>query len=343
MAFNDLSDQNDSVQLLQRSLARGRVGHAYLFTGIDLGELETVARALAKTLVCESPIKPSDAGLPTDSCDRCLSCRKVDEDNHPDVLWVRPESKLRVVTIDQIRDLMQTVYLKPTQAAFKVGIIMCAERLNVHAANAFLKTLEEPPGDSILILLTTEPQRLLETIVSRCLRLNFASGVALQHSPEFMAWLQKFVAVAAGEQRSLLNRYQLLSIVLNRLNETKAQVTEAVTKRSALERYEDLETRIRDRFEAELDAAIEAEYRRRRTDLLAGIEWWMRDVWIHTVGITSAKSYPALAGPTASVAGRITTRDAMANIHTIEETQRLLATNVQEALAMEVGFLKLKI
>lgn len=342
MALAQLSHGNDSVRLLQRSLERGRLGHAYLFSGIDLAELERVARALAKTLVCDQPPERAGAGLPTDSCDGCLACRKVEEETHPDVIWVRPESKLRVVTIDQMRDLMQTIHLKPTQAAFKVGIIVSAERLNVQAANAFLKTLEEPPSDSIIILLTTEPQRILETIVSRCLRLNFASGTAHQQSPEFLAWIEQFAATAAGEQRSLLNRYQLLSIVLNRLNETKSKVSETLSKRSPLERYEDLEPKTRERFETELDAAIEAEYRRQRTDLLAGLEWWLRDVWLHTLGLGGGSSFRGLKGLTENVAKRLRTAEALKNIETIEQTQGLLATNVQEALALEVGFLRLK-
>jgi len=344
MALAEISHENESVQLLQRSLARGRLGHAYLFSGLELGGLEQVARALAKTLVCEQPPKLSGTGLPMDSCDRCPSCRKVDEETHPDVIWVRPESKLRVVTIDQMRDLMQTIHLKPTQAPFKVGVIVSAERLNVQAANAFLKTLEEPPADSIIVLLTTEPQRILETIISRCLRLNFAGGTAHEKSPEFLAWLEQFAQVAAAEQRSLLSRYQLLSVVLNRLNETKARITETLTKRSPLERYDDLEPKLRDRFETELDAAIEAEYRRQRTDLLAGLEWWFRDVWLHTLGLGQVgASYPGLTTLTAAVAQRVRSDKALKNIETLEQTQGLLATNVQEALALEVGFLKLKL
>src|SRR5687767_7874996 len=246
MALAEISQENDSVRLLQRSLERGRLGHAYLFNGLELAALERVARTLAKALVCEQPPKVSATGLPMDCCDRCLSCRKVDDENHPDVLWIRPESKLRVITIDQMRGVMQTIHLKPTQAPFKVGIIVSAERLNVQAANAFLKTLEEPPADSILILLTTEPQRMLETIISRCLRLNFSVGSAVQHSPDFVAWLEQFGNVAGSEQRSLLSRYQLLSTLLNRLNETKAAVTETVSKRSPLERYQDLEPKTRE-------------------------------------------------------------------------------------------------
>jgi DNA polymerase III subunit delta' len=344
MALAEISHENESVQLLQRSLERGRLGHAYLFSGLELGGLERVARALAKTLVCEQPPKLSGTGLPMDSCDHCLSCRKVDEETHPDVIWVRPESKLRVVTIDQMRDLMQTIHLKPTQAPFKVAVIVSAERLNVQAANAFLKTLEEPPADSILVLLTTEPQRILETIVSRCLRLNFAGGTAHEKSPEFLQWLEQFAGLAAAEQRSLLSRYQLLSVMLNRLNETKARITDTLTKRSPLERYDDLEPKLRDRFETELDAAIEAEYRRQRTDLLAGLEWWFRDVWLRTLGLGEAgASYPSLAPLTDAVAKRVRSDAALKNIETLEQTQRLLATNVQEALALEVGFLKLNL
>src|SRR5262249_30430106 len=114
MAFTDFSQEQDSIELLQRSLARRRLGHAYLFHGADLVELEAVARTLAKTLNCEKPKRQDRGGLPVDCCDTCLNCRKIDAGTHPDVFWLRPESKLRVIRIEQIRDLLQTIYLKPT-------------------------------------------------------------------------------------------------------------------------------------------------------------------------------------------------------------------------------------
>src|SRR5580693_8648938 len=101
MAFNHFTKQTQGVQLLQRSLARGRLGHAYLFTGDDLEELETLARTLAKTLNCQNPVRVN--GVPNDCCDECLTCRKTDGDIHADVHWARPESKSRVITIDQMR------------------------------------------------------------------------------------------------------------------------------------------------------------------------------------------------------------------------------------------------
>src|ERR1019366_1241991 len=166
MSFKDFPEQVQGVELLQRSLERGRLAHAYLFTGTHVDELEGIARALAKTLNCLKPVRKN--GVAVDSCDRCVNCQKVAGDIHADVHWIRAESKSRIITVEQMRDLMQQINLKPTDAEYKVAVIVGADRLNVQAANAFLKTLEEPPARSVLILLSTEPQRLLETILSRC-------------------------------------------------------------------------------------------------------------------------------------------------------------------------------
>src|SRR5579871_2758988 len=152
MSFAQFPEQEQVVQLLQRSLERGRLSHAYLFSGSSLDELEAVARTLGKTLNCANPVRRGGAAFQIDCCDQCLSCRKIDQDIHADVQWVRPESKSRIITIDQMRELMQTISLKPNEAAWKVAVIVAADRLNVQAANAFLKTLEEPPPQSVILL-----------------------------------------------------------------------------------------------------------------------------------------------------------------------------------------------
>jgi DNA polymerase-3 subunit delta' len=232
MSFRDFPAEQDSIALLQRSLERGRLGHAYLFQGADLAELEAVARTLAKTLNCENPPQKSKPGLALDCCDACANCRKIDAENHPDVLWVRPESKLRVIKIEQIRELLQTIYLKPTQAPFKVAVLVGADRLTAQAANAFLKTLEEPPSDSILILLSADPQRLLETILSRCLRLSFSAEANRLRDPAFAEWLSQFGELVAANERSLLGRYRLLSLLMHKLTELKQAIEKALTERS---------------------------------------------------------------------------------------------------------------
>jgi len=332
------------VQLLQRSLQRGRLAHAYLFTGDQLDTLETLARTLAKTLNCLQPARSQTQGLPVDCCDTCLPCLKIGRDNHADVHWVRPESKSRVIVIDQMRDLMREINLKPTEAEYKIAVIVAADRLNVQAANAFLKTLEEPPPKSILILLSTEPQRLLETILSRCLRLNFAGEGMRPLDTAQMEWLTRFAEIAAAEQKSLLARYRLLGVLSKKLTEIRGEVEAALTQRSPLTRYEDydnVEPELREQWEEELAAAVEAEYRRRRVDLLALLQLWFRDVWLHTLSVNGELTHFPQLTSTSQVAGRLKPRNAMDNLQVLQQTQSLLNTNVQESLALEVGLLKL--
>ena len=388
MAFKDFAAQEQGVELLQRSLERGRLAHGYLFTGHQLDQLEGLARTLAKTLNCLHPVKRG--GVAVDCCDQCLSCQKVEHGNHADVFWVRPESKLRQIRIRQIsrrkdspsRVLLDAVNLKPTESQYKVAIIVAADRMNEEAANAFLKTLEEPPPRSVLILLTTEPERLLETILSRCLRLNFAGEGPQQLAPAQLEWLATFSEMAAVGQKSLLGRYRLMDVLLKKLNAVRETIDETLTARSPLEKYEDAEEQLRDKWEQELKAAIEADYRRQRADFLLALQWWLRDVWVQTLTtvhspmskvqspksqVESAKPgvgaggegqkpidhrlstidspegllvFPQMSG-TKRVAQRISPKEAMENLRVLEQLQRWLSTNVQEALALEVGLLKL--
>lgn len=353
MAFKDFPERAQGVEMLQRSLERGRLAHAYLFTGHQLDELEAVARTLAKTLNCVQPLERSGAAI--DCCEACLSCRKIEHGNHADVHWVRPESKSRIITVDQMRELMREIQLKPTEAEYKVAVIVAADRLKTEAANAFLKTLEEPPPKSVLMLLTTEPQRILETILSRCLRLDFAGEGLRPLASAQMAWLTTFSEMAAAEQKTLLGRYRLMDVLLRRLNEVKEGISTILTARSPLEHYPDAEKEMREQWEEELAAAVEAEYRRQRADLLVALQWWLRDVWLQTLrtGAGSEDSgprrketgllrFPELGG-TERVAHRISPQDALENLQVMEQLQRWLGTNMQEALALEVGLLKLRL
>ena len=344
MAFTDFPEQKQVVQLLQRSLERHRLGHAYLFTGGSLDELEGVARTLAKVLNCQSPKRRAADSPAIDCCDECVSCRKISNLNHPDVQWVRPEMKSRVIGVDQVRDLMSTVQLTPTEATHKVGILVAADRLNEKAANAFLKTLEEPPKRSVLILLTTDPERLLETILSRCLRLNFAGDRTGRLDPRHAPWLMEFIASAAGEQKTLLDRYRLLGGLMARLTELKEIIEKDLEARSPLEQHPDAEADLRDKWEKELLAAQEAEYRRQRGELLGALQLWMREVWVYTLGFQSDLSaVPELAADAKKTAARLTPDAAAENLRILEQLQRWLFTNVQEALALEVGLLRLKL
>jgi DNA polymerase-3 subunit delta' len=344
MSFGDFPAQSGAVALLQKSLANGRLGHAYLFSGDDLGEMQMLARTLAKTLNCTNPPARAANGQALDSCDACLNCRRIDSGNHPDVQWVRPESKIRVITIDQIRDLIQTIGLKATEADYKIAVIVAADRMNVQAANAFLKTLEEPPAGSVLILLTSAIEQVLETILSRCLRLHFAAGAAANLDSSAREWVESLAHAASAAQKSLFGRYKLVGLITARLAQIKESAEKELEAASPLSRYPDAEKDMREKWEAELNAAVEAEYRRRRAELLLLLQWWMRDIWISSLGVEDALiALPDLRPVTSRISERITAEQAGENLRVLEKLQRQLNTNVQEALAIEVGMLKLKL
>lgn len=349
MAFVDFPAQQQAVALLQRSLERGRLGHAYLFTGDDIDELEAVARTLAKTLNCQRPRRAGGAAV--DCCEQCGSCARVNDGNFPDLFFVRPESKLRQLRIGQFtrRDdsppvvMNDFIHLKPYEGGRKIGVIVEADRMNENACNSFLKTLEEPPANSVIILLTTEPQQILDTILSRCLRLNFG-GAGVRFAPEHTAWLREFAPLLAAPKAGLLARYRVLGQLLARLAAMRESVTETLTARSPLQQYPDAEPKTVEAWEKELDAAIEAECRRRRADLLHTLQWWLRDVWLCKLDADAElTTFPDLADAAAAVSTRITRTEALENLRVLEQTQRLLRTNVNEPLALEVGLLKLRL
>jgi DNA polymerase-3 subunit delta' len=161
MPFDAIRGQDHAVGILRRSLASNRVAHAYLFEGIDgCGKMLT-AFSLVEALFCGS----------AEPCGTCPACRKLANRQHPDLHLLEPEKG--VIKIDRIREIQRELSLRPVEAPKKACIVSQADRMNQAAANAFLKTLEEPPGSAVLILLSDSPTALLPTIRSRCQRLRF--------------------------------------------------------------------------------------------------------------------------------------------------------------------------
>ena len=161
MPFSAVIGQSVAVSFLKRTLTAGKLGHAYIFEGIPGCGKRTTALALVEALFCGG----------TEGCGNCPSCRKLASLQHPDLHLVEPERA--VIKIDQIRELQRELALRPYEAPRKACIIADADRLNLASGNALLKTLEEPPGDALLILITANLGGVLPTIISRCQRLRF--------------------------------------------------------------------------------------------------------------------------------------------------------------------------
>jgi len=149
--------------MLQSYLEQGRLQGGLLFTGPQGVGKKLIAQTLAKAVNCEQ--------LQMDSCDRCVSCLKIDRNVHPDVRLIQSDES--EIKIEDIRQLQREIFLRPYEARMKVFIINDAHRLTAEASGALLKTLEEPPANSLLILISDKPALLFKTIVSRCKRLKF--------------------------------------------------------------------------------------------------------------------------------------------------------------------------
>jgi DNA polymerase-3 subunit delta' len=169
MPLKALRGQDAAVAVLRRMVARGRVPGALLFLGPEHVGKRTAALALAQVLNCEAPLAAGRGG--PDACGTCASCRRIDSGAHPDVLAIAPEGQF--LKIDQIRAVTGRLGLNPLLARRRFVVLARAHRMNDAAANAFLKTLEEPPADTTLVLCATEAAALPETIVSRCMAVRF--------------------------------------------------------------------------------------------------------------------------------------------------------------------------
>ncbi|KPU43061.1 DNA polymerase III subunit tau [Oxobacter pfennigii] len=164
MVFEDIAGQHSAVLSLKNSIEKGRIAHAYLFSGPDGVGKSIAASIFANTLNCrEKGVNP---------CGHCPSCIKAQDKNHPDIIHVKKLGGS--ISINDIRELQANIQKKPYEKGIKVFIIYEADKMTEEAQNALLKTLEEPPGHAVIILLAEKQHTLLTTIASRCQIFKFS-------------------------------------------------------------------------------------------------------------------------------------------------------------------------
>ncbi len=167
MSFSTLIGNDHNKQILQRLLRRGSLGMALIFAGPDGVGKRQFALTFAKAANCQNPPKTND-----DSCDECPVCRRIQTNSYSDVVTTQPDGTY--IKIAQTRALTNDAQVRPREGRQRFFLLDGADRLREEAANSLLKTLEEPPSTSTIILLTARPDALLPTIRSRSQRLNFA-------------------------------------------------------------------------------------------------------------------------------------------------------------------------
>ena len=161
MDFNKIIGHEDIISRLRSSIETDRVGHAYIFAGEGGSGRSTLAYCFAKALQCESDS--------SESCDTCKSCKQAESGNHPDIIYLTHE-KIGTISVDEIREqIVSSMQIKPYSSRYKIYIIKDAEKMTEEAQNALLKTIEEPPENGIVIIITSDEEKLLQTIRSRCI------------------------------------------------------------------------------------------------------------------------------------------------------------------------------
>ena len=167
--FSEVVGQEHIVKTLKNSIKNNKIAHAYLFAGPRGTGKTTIAKIFAKAINC--------SGYINEPCDECESCISIAKGTNPDVLELDAASNNGV---DEIRNIINEVTYPPTVSKYKVYIIDEVHMLTVQAFNALLKTLEEPPEHVVFILATTDPQKIIPTVLSRCQRFNFSKLTKFQ-------------------------------------------------------------------------------------------------------------------------------------------------------------------
>ena len=313
-----------ALAFLRRAHEQNRLAHAYLISGSAGSGKSRLAADLAHMV---NGIDPE----------------KVFTPNARGIFLAEPESKSRRIVIQQIRDLEHVLQMRASDGGRKVAIISEADRLQPQAANAFLKTLEEPPKDSLLLLLTALPEALPETILSRCITIPLASnGEAaskkeeeklariLQQASRQTTWSVPFASRLAQEFQQLLR-----SIREEVKNETDNSLKREQT------RYKDsTDGAWLDEREDYYKALTESLYLQRRAALIEVLFAWWTDVLRASNGVTQ-REIPMAKQETAALATRFSSTEILRRIRSLEELRDHLSRNIHEGLAIEVAFLEI--
>ena len=314
---NPIIGHQQIIEQLQQTVASDRIAGAYLFVGPTGVGKETVARYFAQLIFCQQDTQPPTV------CGTCLACRKVDSGNHPDLQFIRPEGSL--LKIGQIRELQKQIIYEPLEARRKVYILTDVDRMNDAAENALLKTLEEPPASSVLILLTSNIRVLLPTTRSRCQILQF-HPMPTQELAEIL--VERFSVAPEQATTLAITAEGVVGKALTQLEKGEV-LTEAVP--------EILKTTDR------LAAFRLAEHFKDNPETLGELVTWYRDLLFLQQGaptdlITHIHSVAELRG----IVPRYSHLRLQQAIQTVFDTKSLIEnTNTNATLALEVMCLKL--
>jgi len=326
-----------AYELIAAAHGRGRLAHALLISGANgSGKQELAARLIQ--LVNGGG---GDGGFDLFGEPVVAPVPALDSLESGWVRVLRPRTKSRQLNVDVIRDLEHTLHLAAPDGSYKVGVILEADRMNDQAANAFLKTLEEPPGHTLLLLLTANPQRLLPTILSRCLSIPLLGGRSLltEGGDELVAALNAAALRGFGTPVAALHLKAAFTGFLSRHREAAEAVATAAEKEE-IAAYRDTTDGawLKDRKTFH-EAAAQAEYLEARSRMFDVLLAWMADL-LRLKAKAGGLDFPESAAALTRLAEREDETRLLQRMEALDGLRRTLETNAFEPLALEVGFLK---
>jgi len=321
-----------AFEFLGRAHRGGRLAHAYLITGEPGSGKRTLALRLAGLLGGDG--RELEAAEPADA---------VEALKLPDVHTVEPESKSRLIRVEQTRELEKALQMRSSGSGRKVGILFDAERMNAAASNSFLKTLEEPPSNSLLLLLTAHPEMLLDTILSRCILVPLAAPPQREPEPRQRRLLDLLGRFAQGPEASLGDVFRMVREFTLLLAEAKTDVQEeggAELKREESLYKQTTDGKWLEDREEHFKALSESRYLQARATLIETMLQWWGDV-LRQQQEAGGLDFPSEADTagTAAAARRFSTPEALRRVAALEGLRENFGRNVQEQLAIEVAFL----
>ena len=236
--FQDIVGHKKIIEHLKNAIRMDKVSHAYIINGEDNSGKMMLAEAFAMALQCENGS--------SEPCGKCRSCRQAKDRNQPDIIFIgrddmMEDKKTKSVSVDEIRTMLNNdIVIKPYSSKYKIYIVDHAEKMNVQAQNALLKTIEEPPAYGVILLLTSNADAFLPTIRSRCILLNIKTVEEELIKKHLMQTYQipdyKAEICAAFSQGNVGKAIQLASS--DSFNEMKKDVISLVKKMEDIEIYE---------------------------------------------------------------------------------------------------------
>ena len=314
------------VGRLHQARLNHRVGQAYLFIGDDIAFLERFAMAWAQTAACLTPHPDGSA------CGHCPRCDEFQRNVYPECIVVRPVSKSRQIRMEDMSAFEHSLSLTVRDGYLKIGLILEAERLNASSQNSFLKTLEEPPPNTMLLLLTTNARMLLPTTKSRCQTISLLrnrqdySNLATMGLFHYLSMLHR----QAGASQGITAAAGISAIFASLRDRASASVDDSEVRRWA----EAADATMKKQAEEEQKAKIEGEYVRLRAQVTDAILAW----FLQRLLIASGTPQDSLPNPEMLreiSLPKCLPEEASADIRSVEEFLKCLASNVDEKLALD--------